>query len=252
MTHLISAELLKLRSTRLFFGLLAAATGLTVFVTAVQLATGGEGTSLTIEGAASVVQSQEDLRSIVVAGGVGALFTLVLGATAVSGEYRHGTIASTFLITPSRSRVVVAKVVSYAVAGTAFGVVVSGAGLLVAVVWLAATGVDVPFGASVASAAALNAVGAGLAAGLGVGVGAAIPSQLAAVLVALGWVTVAEQLLSGLLPVTAEWLPFAGANAALIGQHPHLTATGGFLLFSGYLVAVAAVGIQVTRVRDVV
>src|SRR5664280_87075 len=40
------------------------------------------------------------------------LLTMVVGVLTIGGEYRHKTITGTFLATPRRSRVMVAKIVS--------------------------------------------------------------------------------------------------------------------------------------------
>lgn len=250
MSRLVRAEWFKLRTTRMYFGLLVAATSLVVLVTALQFAL-GDSSSLTIEGAASVIETEADLRSVLNVSGVAVLFTLVLGATAVAGEHRHHTIATTFLLTPSRSRVVMAKLVAYTLAGAVFGIIVEAAAVVVAVGWLAATGSAIPFGSSVVAGLVLTPVATGLAAGFGVGISAAILNQLGAVLVAFGWVMIVEQLLGGLVPNVAQWLPFAGAGAAISGQHPELGAAAGAGLFLLYLAAIVGVGIQVTRSRDV-
>lgn len=250
MMRLVGAELFKLRTTRLYLGLLAACSGLVVVVTALHFLLAGDA-NLTIEGAADTITTQADLRSVLDVSGVAVLFTLILGATAIAGEARHHTIATTFLATPARSRVVVAKVVGYAIAGAVFGLVVETAAVAVAFGWLAATGVPIPFGLTVAAGLALAPVATGLAAGFGVGVGAAVPNQLGAVLVAIGWVMIVEQLFSGLFPEVARWLPFAGAGSAITGQHSQLGWAGGVGLFVAYLAVMVSVGMQVTRRRDV-
>lgn len=246
----LGAEMLKLRTTRLFAGFLVAAIGLVALVTALQFALGDDA-RLSIEGAATLVENPEDLRSILDVSGVAALFMLVLGATAVAGEYRHGTIVSTFLAEPRRARVVLTKIVAYFIAGILFGVVVEAAALAVAAGWLALSGASIPFGGTVVAGLALTPVAVGLSAAFGVGVGAAVPNQLGAVLVALGWVMVAEQLVGGLLPDLARWLPFNGANTAIAGQHPQLGVVGGLILFTVYLVAVNSAGVLLIRRRDV-
>lgn len=250
MIRLILSELFKLRTTRLYFGLLAVATGLVVVVTGIQLVFAGEA-SLTIEGASSAVETEEDLRSILNAGGIAGLFTLILGATAVASEYRHRTIASTFLITPTRSRVVLAKIIAYFFAGLIFGVVVETGGLAVVTGWLTINGEAIPFGSRVAETLALTPVLTGLSAAFGVGIGSAVPNQLGAVLVSLGWVMVVEQLISGLFPDVAPWLPFSGINAALIGENPEFGPAIAVALSIVYLTAVTAFGIQVVRTRDI-
>lgn len=250
MTRLVRAELFKLRTTRLYLVLVVSATALVVVVTALHFILSGEA-SLTIEGAAPAITSEADLRSVLDVSGVAVLFTLVLGALAVSGEDRHETIASTFLVTPVRSRVVIAKVQAYVIGGALLGIVVEGAALAVTAGWLAATGAAIPFGPTVAVGLALTPVATGLGAGFGVGIGAAIPNQLGAVLVAVGWVMVVEQLIGGLAPGVASWLPFAGAGAAIAGQHPDLGAAAGVALFLGYMAVVVVFGTWVTQRRDI-
>lgn len=250
MTRLVGAELFKLRTTRMYFGLLAAATGLVAVVTALHFLLAGDA-NLTIQGAAQTISTEADLRSVLDVSGVALLFTLILGATAISGEDRHHTIATTFLLTPHRSKVVAAKVIAYGIAGTLFGLVVEAAAAAVVFGWLGATGAPIPLGATVLAGLALTPVAIGLAAAFGVGIGAAIPNQLGAVLVSVGWVMLVEQLVGGLLPGVADWLPFAGASAAINGLHPHLGPAGGMGLFLVYLLAVVAAGVQVTRRRDI-
>ena len=221
-----------------------------IVITAVQLAFAGEA-SLTIEGASSAVETEEDLRSILNAGGIAGLFTLVLGATAVASEYRHRTIAGTYLITPSRGRVVLAKIAAYALAGLIFGIVVEASGLAVVSGWLSISGEPIPFGPQVAETLALTPVLTGLSAAFGVAIGAAVPNQLGAVLVSLGWVMVVEQLLSGLFPEVGPWLPFSGVSTALNGQNPEFGPALAVALSLAYLAAVSTLGIQVVRNRDV-
>jgi ABC-type transport system involved in multi-copper enzyme maturation permease subunit len=250
MIRLVRAELFKLRTTRMYLGLLVAATGLVVLVTSLQFALGDD-SSLTIEGAATVIETEADLRSVLDVSGVAVLFTLILGATALAGEYRHRTVATTFMLTPARSRVLAAKVVGYIMAGAVFGVVVEASAVVVAVGWLAASGGLIPFGTTVLAGLGLTPVATGLAAGFGVGIGAAIPNQLAAVLAAFGWVMLAEQLLGGVVPEVALWLPFRGAGSAITGQNPEIGAAAGAALFLVYLIIIVGVGSQVTRRRDI-
>lgn len=250
MIRLIRAELFKLRTTRMYLILLAAATGVVILVTALQFALGDD-SSLTIEGAATVIETEADLRSVLDVSGVAVLFTLILGATALSGEHRHHTIATTFLLTPTRSRLVAAKVVAYILAGAAFGIVVEAAALVVAVAWLTITAAPIPFGPTVVAGLALTPIATGLAAGFGVGISAIFSNQLGAVLVAFGWVMIVEQLMSGMIPGVAKWLPFTGAGAAISGLHPDIGSAAGIGLFLVYLIVIAAIGTQITRRRDI-
>lgn len=250
MIRLIGSELFKLRTTRMYLWLLVGAVSLVVFATSIHFLLGDD-SSLSIEGANNVVETEADLRSVLDVSGIASLFTSILGATAVAGEHRHRTITSTFLLTPSRGRVVAAKLVGYTIAGAVFGIIVELAALLVAMAWLTVGGSGVPFGASVAVGLALNPVATGLAAGFGVGIGAAVPNQLGAVLAAVGWVMVIEQLLAGLVPDLAQWLPFTGAGIAITGSHPTLGVAGGLGVFLAYMAVLSAIGVVVTKRRDV-
>jgi ABC-type transport system involved in multi-copper enzyme maturation permease subunit len=250
MIRLISAEVFKLRTTHLYSLMLAIAVGLVVLVTGFQLAA-GDGSSWSIEGAVSAVATPEDLRSILNVAGLAGLFTLVLGATAVASEHRHGTIVGAFLVTPSRSRVILAKVITYTLAGVVFGIVVELAVLAEVSVWLAATGATIPFSSSVTSALVAGPVITGLAAGTGVGISAAVPNQLGAVLLVIGWAMVVEQLVSGLLPGLAPWLPLSGVAAAIAFDNPEVGEAAGVVLGVTYMILFAGLGVQLTKQRDV-
>ncbi len=89
-------------------------------------------------------------------------------------------------------------------AGMIFGLVVEVVAGAVAVGWLTVQGAPIPIGSEVWTGLALVPVSTGLAAGFGVGVSAIVPNQLGAVLVAVGWVMVVEQLLGGLAPEIAN------------------------------------------------
>lgn len=250
MMRLIRSEIFKLRTTRLYVGLLAASVALVVLVTGVQLAQGGD-SPVSIEGAAPAVETAEDLRSILNVAGIAGLFTLMLGATAVSNEHRHGTIVGTYMITPSRGRVIVAKVAAYLLAGALFGLLVEAIVFAEVAVWLSATGSSIPFGDVVAETLIAGPVITGLAAATGVGVSAAVPNQLGSVLVVIGWSMVVEQLVAGLLPGVAPWLPLSGVSTAISGQNPEIGAAAGVVLGVAYMILLAGLGIQVARTRDV-
>src|SRR5690606_13366341 len=52
-----------------------------------------------------------------VATAIGYVFPLLLGTLAVTGEFRHQTLTPTFLATPRRGRVLLAKVITLALFG---------------------------------------------------------------------------------------------------------------------------------------
>ncbi len=89
MNRLIRVELLKLRTTRLTYGLLATAAALTAVFGAIEAARAGSGNGIgplsTASGLAAVITA--DVWSLVLAA--------VMGVTVSSGEFRHSTATLT-------------------------------------------------------------------------------------------------------------------------------------------------------------
>ena len=88
MIRVVSSELLKLRTTRTFYGLAGAALGLVMLAVVLVLA-------LT-----DSAFDEDDVRSLLSSAGGAGLMMLILGVVFSAGEYRHGTIAWTLLVTP--------------------------------------------------------------------------------------------------------------------------------------------------------
>ena len=112
MTHLIRAELLKLRTTRTFWAYVGAAVAFVPLSVALAMTSGSE-----------PLDSPDGVRNVVAAASSGGLVLLVLGILMMAGEFRHGTATSTFLITPDRRRVVAAKVVAASLVGLVVAIV---------------------------------------------------------------------------------------------------------------------------------
>lgn len=249
MTHLprlVRAELLKLRSIRMTWGLLI---GGLVFSTL-----GVVGTLLTAgQQGVPEIDTPERVRDLLVVAGNVSPLVLVLGILVSTGEYRHHTIASVLLAEPVRMRVVLAKVLAGALAGAAFTAVALAAGLAVAVPWLSAQGISVTTGGL--AGVALGSLAAwALWCAIGVGVGALIRNQVAAIVGALVFEIGVDGILAALLPDVGKFLP-GSAAAALAGSgggsQVVLPTVLGALVLLGYLaVATGLGGLAVVR-RDV-
>lgn len=61
------------------------------------------------------------VRSVLGLVTVTVLFPAVFGAVAMTSEYRHGTIALTFLFAPRRWTILTAKLIAFAVGGICYG-----------------------------------------------------------------------------------------------------------------------------------
>src|SRR6185437_4539416 len=82
----------------------------------------------------------------------------VLGLLSVTTEFRYQTITPTVLATPSRWRLIGAKMSAFAIVGAAFALVCVATELLIAVPWLAARGVSLSLGHNYTALLAVFAV----------------------------------------------------------------------------------------------
>jgi len=262
MGSLIAAEFFKIRSTRLWWGLLLGAVlftafgaGFTAGFAGVEGGTGPGGEPL------PGVESAELLRSAYGSGFSGAyIFALILGVTGMTGEYRYMTITPTFLGAPRRHPVVLAKLVAHLLAGLVYGVVCA----LVAVV---VAGVIIVFfkdGAlgltadGVPRAIGLSIVAVSLWTLLGIGLGTLIKNQIAAILTGVLIAFLIEPLLGALFS-SLDWevgkfLP-TSASTALVsgfsGGAALLDWWAGGLVLLGYAILFAALGVALSVRRDI-
>ena len=186
-------------------------------------------------------------------------FALVLGLLAVTTEIRHGTITPTLLATPSRGRVVAAKLVAHLLAGLAIGV----AAFVVDVVLVGgssprAASRAAPRSARRCAGGAGIAASAALLAGLGVGVGALVRNQVGALVGGFAWLFVLEPLLTA-IPTVGEQIERFGVGGLLDALDGVDAGSGGDLLaqvpaglvLAGYAVLAALGGAALLRRRDV-
>jgi ABC-2 type transport system permease protein len=244
---LVATEYRKLRSVRSFWGYLLAL-----------FALAGIGAAGTIGSATDEDRAGDaflpDLASVA---GVSTLIALVLGIVLVTGEFRHGTITPTFLVTPVRERVLAAKLAFGVGGGIAFALLALLVVAAVAVPWLVALGDSLALDEDTVRTAAEVVLQAALWAALGVAVGAAVHGQVAALLGTIIWVLVAESLLSALLGVidldgVSKFLPNAALSAVVGDGSDDRLAFGPALLVSlGWIALVGSIGLARTLRTDV-
>ena len=188
MSALVAAELLKLRTTRAWIGYLLAGVALTGIAAAGTVGT-AEQTSL---------GSEELSREILSSAGFATVLAFVIGIVAVTMEWRHGTVTRTFLVTPRRERVLLAKELFMLLLGAALALLAIVLVLAIAVPWLVVDGSSFETSGTVAYALRLI-VSTMLWGALGIGVGAVVHSQTPALVGSILWVLVGEALVTALL-----------------------------------------------------
>jgi|SRR4051794_5321514 ABC-2 type transport system permease protein len=239
MSALIRAELLKLRTTRVFWVYVVTTLAFVPFTVAL---------SITSAAPHGPLGSSAGIRNVMSAASGGALMMLLVGIGMTAGEFRHNTATTTFLVTPDRRRVLAAKVAAAAVVGLGVGVLAALTTLAVALPWLDAKAVHVGLvNADVVVPVLGSLLATMLAAVVGVALGAVIQAQTLAITIVVIWTGLAEPLLLGLAPEVARWLP-GGAVAAVAGTP---TGHGGLLgfwpaaaLLAGYAAVLVAAGAQ--------
>jgi ABC-2 type transport system permease protein len=246
----LRAELLKQRSTDTNLGLLSAT------VVLVLLAVLLHGLGLPAED----IDGTSEQLTVVFGWGekLGAVFAGLLGAMSITGEIRYGTIRPTFLVTPQRARVLVAKVLASMSFGAGLGLVATALAAGVGSAVLQGRGIENHLdGGDYALYVAGGAVAAALWATIGVGVGAIVRNQVPTLIGICAWLLFVEGLLAGdLLGAVGDVTRFApgAAAAAVSGQDPDalVAPAVGLVLLVLYAAAAALIGSLVTNRRDVV
>jgi hypothetical protein len=252
MTRLVAGELRKLVTTWLWVWLLVGSIGLTALYASLAIAFGDDPGNPT-----PALSSPEGQRTVFSVGqGAGALVA-VLGAIGYTSEFRHKTATATFLATPHRARVLLAKLITYPIVGAAYGLVCLAGTSVIAVVWLSAKGIPISlWGNGIPGTMAGVVAAVALFGGLGVGLGAVLREQVATVVGLLVYLFVAEPIVTR-IPALQDWTIYlpGSASAALTrisqaGQH-FLTPWQGGLVLVGYVLALATGATIFTVQRDV-
>jgi ABC-2 type transport system permease protein len=237
------SELRKMRSTRTNLGLLAgmiALTLLTVLINGLVLS-------------ATELSGHDNQHTLLSAGTSGALFASLVGVMAITSEFRHGTIRSTFLVTPDRNRVIAAKVIASLLMGLVFGLVAIGLSFGVGYAILAGRDIDFALDTSHVLLLVLGTLlMTALWAALGVGLGAVVTNQVFAVIGVIVWAFFVDNLLRALVPDAGRFTPVGASDSLTAGFADYLLAPAlGGLLLVAYAVVFVAAGAVLVAHRDV-
>jgi ABC-2 type transport system permease protein len=247
MSDLIAAEFLKMRTTRTFWWVAGLAIALSLVVTIITLAT-------------STFKDAGDARSLVSNMGIPGLFMIVLGVVGAAGEYRHGTITSTFLLAPDRRRVLVAKAVAYAIGGVGVGVVSAALTLAISAPWLSAQGHSLSApgldGGDLAEIVGGAVAYLAISGVLGVAVGALVINQVTAVVAVFILLFVVDPAVAALAHPYGKFslqglgTKLSGASGDNVGYDLFPLGVAA-LVYLGYAVALLTATAAVVTRRDV-
>jgi ABC-2 type transport system permease protein len=241
----LKSELIKLTSTRTIYGLLLGA------VAVVALSTWS---TISAVGAADVSGELHGQQFFFLASVNLAVFAVIVGIRATTDEFRHGTVVPTVLSNRSRARLLAAKATVSAAAAAVLAALaqaamlglatlLTGGGLLPGLSGsgsLEVSSTDWAAMAGLTGASALWAV-------LGVGIGALVRHQVAAIVGAIVWVLVVENLGAGLLGDAGRYLPGQAAHG--LAQLPGLLTVPAAAAALGAYGAAVLLTAQVALVR---
>jgi hypothetical protein len=250
--NLIRSEVLKIRSTQVWFwmALLAAAfTALGTIGTVVE-AVNAHDRGDVVDYYAVFTQSQ----------GAGVAL-LVLGLLGLTTEFRHKTITPTLLATPNRWLLLAGKAASYAVFAIVYALICVLLNFAIAIIWLSAAGVPLDYGHGVPGGVLKAFLSLVLTGMFGLGLGALLRNQAAAMVFGIVYIFILDNVLN-FVPWVRKgyaWTPGGGLKAFLSNGHiegmpddVHLLApVAGGLLFLAWALALLAVGGRFSLSRDI-
>src|SRR3954452_15801450 len=167
MTRLLSAELIKLRTTRTFYALAGVAIGLSLLITVLSASIGEP--------------SKASVLSDVFQSDTSSLFIMILAIVGITGEWRHRTITSSLLAAPDRTRFLAAKTLAFAAAGALLSLAISISISIVGYAILGSRDQPTPPLGDVIELMGRNVGVAALLGAFGVGVGSLLRNQAVAI-----------------------------------------------------------------------
>lgn len=200
MSALLRAEVRKVRATPAMWWLLLGTAAIGVVGTLAPLIAG--------DGDATDLLTDHELQQAMHGAAAGAILVIVAGIIGMAGDWRFGQATQTFLTTPQRWRVVVAKGLTYMGVGAVYGVAAGASSVATAWGWYRANDLALPFDRSAVWLTLLGCLVVAVLFGLfGVAIGAIARNQTAGIVVAVGWHALVEPALFAASPSIFKWLP---------------------------------------------
>jgi ABC-2 type transport system permease protein len=245
---LIRAELLKLRTTRMVYGFVGA---LLLIIAILVIVTA-------FENPAGDLAREEDQAGMYGAAATGIIFILLLGVMIMSGEFRHGTITQTLLITPNRWKVLGAKLAAAALGGFVIGVIAEAFTFVLFLPLLKIRGIDFVFEDEARSYVIGSILATTLWGALGVAVGSLMRNQVAAIIVVFATLLIVEPILTGVLESrTGTWqeipkyFPVHVISGVIGDDETALSRVAALAVMGAYLAVLSVLGGRFVLSRDV-
>ncbi|HEY3774511.1 MAG TPA: hypothetical protein VGL69_16030 [Solirubrobacteraceae bacterium] len=236
MTALLQAELLKLRTTRTFAAVLAGAAALSLTLVVLGAALGKETKAHALFTNSAITY-----------------FIVILGAIAMTGEWRHRTITGAVLAAPNRVRLLAAKAISYSMAGIALSIIVTVPTILVGELVLSGRGLATLGAGGIADVVWRNLAVAALLGPLGVCIGALLRNQIATVVGLIIIAAAIEPAVFSAVPKVGRLLPLSGAPGGVLGgTHGTLSPAPAIAVMIAWTLTMFAAAAWRLRDRDLV
>lgn len=236
--RLLQAELLKLRTTR------RTVVGLILPLLAI-----------VVLGVVGNITGTHDnftvVRDILDVAGFAQVIALILGVLIVTWEFRHSTIAGTFMVVPRRELVIGAKTAAAMLTGAALSIVAIALALTMTYIWI---GGEPGVSFDVWGRAARMVAAAALVGAIGVGVGAIVRGQALAIVLSFIWFLIVEPLVVNLYDSVGRYLPGQVLDRLaghVNGEYTPVAVGAAVALSLGYTIGFVLVGTALTIRRDV-
>jgi ABC-2 type transport system permease protein len=252
MINLVRSEVLKIRSTQVWFWMVLLAAAFTTLGTIGQVVTAinDQDSGLPVNYYAIFTQSE----------GAGVAL-LVLGLLGLTTEFRHKTITPTLLATPNRWRLLAGKAASYAVFAVIYALICVLLNFAIAIIWLSAVDVPVEFGQGVPGGVAKAFVTLVLTGMFGLGLGAVIRNQAAAMVFGIVYFFILDPVFNytpwirkgyAYTPGGAVKAFLSNGDVENMPGDVHLLApAAGGVLFLVWALALLVIGGRITLSRDI-
>jgi ABC-2 type transport system permease protein len=245
--RLVRSELLKIRTTQVWFWLLLAAIAVTALLVVGQLASSGG------------VENSRDVFGLFTSSGTAYVVVFVLGVLGVTTEYRYQTITPTVLATPSRWALVSAKMIVYALLGALFALVCIIVQVAIALPWLASKHIDITSQSHLPRALFGVFLVVAMFGIVGLGFGALVRNQIVAVSVGVIFLVVLQNILPAVpgIKYAYPYTPGGAVNSIFtiddrtFNDVTLLSFGGGVVVLLLWAFVPAVVGAMFTLTRDI-